>query len=537
MLMDEQLPSAKESRSNSKPDAAAAVETHQHHLAIEMPEILDVAERAKLSQAIVAMLSHPESYPRSKPAAELPHYKSTDENELWAAEFAAQLEAADQYKAAGWPKQARTALVEMLTKVDTEQLPLTLDFGTYACGNWQDTDPQLEMSDYTALRSILGLLQVVKEYQQKGITSPVTAKLQIADRTDPTALKRNPESNLQFIADFRQLAAQLLTQLGLQTELITLEITSESENLTAANINEAEFANRVAGVKLQLVAFWKESEKTYAEQLDLVKSDLREHDDPTAETITWEELLKSPWNQNIADPIAAVALNFEYHTNQFLAYLSEKFIEKLASWETLPGKEIIGVLSPRMRCDLLQKIALSGQEFIEKPSYESIRQRSDLIDQAQDWLARQIVISQIKAKQNQYPSPTLNYTFAKPMTDQPNGQSNQAIALKALGATTQLDNSPWEQPTEVCHTEHADLNLDPTTNAGLETPAKKKKFTTISGRVGLSVQKTKPNKAGSEHNAKLLVDGAPPINIRLRIYTKDETVVNRATVRSMTPRP
>lgn len=524
-----------------------AAETFGHQPIINLAETVPQSERAKLITAIEWMLTQPDAFPTLKPAELLPQLpkqsETKDESQLWAQELAAQLEVADHYKTAGLPATVRLQMIETLTRVDREQQPLLIDFGTIACGNWQDAEAKLTLTDYSIIRNILAIANIIETYQQKGFAVPISIQLTLADLSDPVAITR-PEKTTAFVAQFRQLVQTMTAQIGINSESLQISIKTESEQLSTRQIEQVSWQEKILAAKQAIRQFWDDSEKVYEQQLTAIAVDrtsyleangLKPDDNQTP--LTWETILASPWNAAGLDESTIVGLDFEYQTHQFLTFLTNTYLSKLPSWEDFPAKKIAGILSPRFKKELLQKMALAQHENLHKPSYESLRQRADLTEAAQLWLARQVVMAELATQPdqpNQNPQNRIAYSFSKPLPDQP----VNCIAIKPLGGITQLDLPAWEHITEICTT--ADAALSPPTEtvevSSVINSKKKSKFVTTSGQIGLSLQLQRPGKTGAAHSATLDSDKAPTTHLTIRIYDQTATSVSEITRHTMKPK-
>lgn len=477
-------------------------------------------EKDQFIAATAALLTHPDAFAHQKTSQELPEIKAVNPDDIWAVELTHQLEVAEPYKAAGWSAYHRQQLIDQLIQADREGLPIRLDFGTYGCGSWYSTEPQPDMQDYGALKTIIGIMQIVAEYQAKGMVSPCHARLVIADLTDPVAAHRDPEQNQRYITSLKAMAQQLCSAHQDKLGQIELQIVTESDLLAAQTLQRVKFEAQTQHFRELLANVWTEVERAYQTQLETIQA--REKELGNHEVITWDTILSTPWEENLL--VTPTSHDTAFYCRDYLKWFTNAVLEKLPNWQQLPNRHLLGGFSPRFQEDLLRKAALvtgnpSSQDQVELKSI------------AIDWLARQLALQLLQTPPYE-PQPstqvaTVPYTFAKPMTDQP----NPAMALKSLGALTQLDLPPWEQQVEICRTAGAVNTLAETAQLGTD----KKRQPTLSARAGLSFQRVRPGKDGQAGTATLHAESNIALTIPIRHFSNSTPI--RVTRTSMTPRP
>jgi hypothetical protein len=501
-----------------EPEHLPSLDRPQSSVRVEIAA--DFPEQEQFEAAMTALLAHPDAFAHAKTAQELPEIKAADPDDAWAVELAHQLEVAEPYKAAGWSAHHRQQLVEQLIRADREGLPIQLDFGKYGCGNWHAIEPQPDLQDYGALKTILGILQIVAKYQTRGMTSPCHARLVIADLTDPAAAQREPRLNQQYVTKLRAMAAQLTSAHQDQLSQIELQIITESEQLAEQALQPAEFETQVQAMRELLTKVWAEVEVAYQSQLEIIQK--RELEQGNQNEITWDTVLSAPWDESLL--LTPTRHDTAFYTREYLGWFTNEVLEKLPNWQQLPNRQLLGGFSPRFQQDLLQKVA----QLTSSPLNQD---RELLRPVAIDWLARQLVTQSLQTpaqeQTNKTQVATVPYTFAKPMTDQPSA----AMALKSLGALTQLDLPPWEQTVEICRTSGAPNTLMETA----QPSSTKKRQPTLSARAGLSFQRMRPGKDGQAGSATLHAEAGIALAVPVRHFS-DSTPI-RVTKNSMTPRP
>lgn len=502
-------------------------EPEKHLQSVEQPQstitvevAADFPEKDQFVAATADLLTHPDAFAHQKTPQELPEIKAANPDDIWAVELAHQLEVAEPYKAAGWSAYHRQQLIDQLIQADREGLPIRLDFGTYGCGNWHSSEPQLDLQDYGTLKTILGIMQIVAEYQAKGMTSPCHARLVIADLTDPVAAHRDPTQNQRYIASLRAMAQQLCAAHHGKLGQIDLQIITQSDQLTEQSLQLAEFETKVAQLRKQLTEVWTEVEQAYQTQLETIQA--REKELGNHEVITWDTILAAPWDENLL--VTPTSHDTAFYSRGYLKWFTNAVLEKLPNWQQLPNRHLLGGFSPRFQEDLLRKAAL----LTGNPANQD---QAELKPIAIDWLARQLALQLLQTPAQDQAPPTklatVAYTFAKPMTDQP----IPAMALKSLGALTQLDLPPWEQSVEICRTSGAANTLAETARLDKD----KKRQPTLSARAGLSFQRMRPGKEGLASTATVHLEAGIGLTIPIRHFS-DNTPI-RVTRTSMTPRP
>lgn len=500
----------------SKPESQA-----NSSLSIEIQS--DFPEKEQFTSAVTAAFTHPDAFAHAKDAQELPEIKTENPDDVWAVELAHQLEVGEQYKSAGWPAYYRQQLIEQLIKADREGLTIQLDFGTYGCGNWHVDQPEPDLQDYGTLKMMIGIMQIMAEYQAKGITSPYRARLVIADLTDPAAVHRDQAANQQYLNHFKAMATQLCAAHASQLGQVTLEITSESEQLANtkdSKTNESNFDDRVGEMRELLTQVWAEVEQAYQSQLTVIQA--REQEQGNMAEISWDTVLSAPWDESLL--MASTTHDTGFYNREYLRWFTTAVLDKLPSWQQLPApaRHLLGGFSPRFQRDLLLKVAQLNPS-VSNQTAETLKPI------AIDWLARQIIFQTIQtaSQESERTTATVPYTFAKPMTDQP----NRSIALKSLGALTQLDLPAWEQQIEICRTTGAQNTLTEP-----KKPSKdKKRQPTLSALAGLSFQRIRPGKDGRPSTALLHVEAGITLAVPIRHFSESTPI--RVTKNSMTPKP
>lgn len=438
------------------------VQVVKDKLVVETDPALPEAEL--IAQKIAETILDPGSFVNSKENERIPESVQT-----WEDEIAWKLYPSAEMRTSGLSAEIQSNRQQKVIETLNNKQPLELDLGILWVG---EINPDiLTINELAVVKNIVGLMEIVSQYQKKDAFIKANLKLKIA--VEPILSDKVSQDDLQkYIQKLLQLAGILTGQSEIDQTAINIEIstTQTNESLNLENLTR------------QITDFWIESEEIYkqkATELDVE---------------SWQKIPTVAWISSGSD---SVDKNPRFFYNKFLQDFAQENLFNLESYKNIPEQvmKVLGILTPNFKEALLKEVAilkgLVSEQDAEKSEdlYKSLMNDKEFVKLAIETLA--IKIKTIIENDNQ--AATLHYQFGDGLTDAP---ETDVAKLRHLGNLNFNKLSPWR-------TNFAFHRTMPS-EEGLAAP-KSKSIKSTPEKYGLRLRPTVENPSAIDSVAKISI--------------------------------
>lgn len=407
------------------PKQEAVIFSHEN-LTVETDPALPEAEL--IAQKIAELIEDPSSFINSKANEIMP-----ESIRAWENEIAWKLYPSSEMRASGLSSEIQTSRQKKVEEALNNNQPLELDLGILWVG--EINSEKLTINDLAIVKNIVGLMNIISEYQKKD--QDIKANFRIKIAVEPSLTSQISEDEIQkYIQNLSQLSKTLISQSKIDQESIKLEIDIvETKN---EQVSLEELTN-------QITEFWQESEASFDQKAKELGFE------------TWKEIPLSNW---VIDATTDVDTDPKHYYNKFIKVFTEETLQNLESYKNLPNniKTLLLPLTPNFKEALLHEVLIFSGQMSESEIKNSEMTYSELLAK-KELVVMAINSLTVKIKtilENENPEATLEYQFGSDLPDSP---ENNKARLRHLGNLSFNKPSPWRSKFSIHRTTPSDPSL------------------------------------------------------------------------------